>query len=125
MTTFWECTRGIRNGLMKKAVRGRPLSREDRLRNKKISRIRAQVERPFAIIKSKWGHARARYIGLFRNEVHVHLISPTICDESVPLPLYKVFIGVVRLCEDRTEKMLRITREKKIISQRLGLIALM
>ncbi len=67
--------KGIKNGLMKKAHRGAPLSEEDRKRNKEISKIRAQVERPFAIIKSKWGHARARYIGLFRNEVHLLLIS--------------------------------------------------
>ena len=67
--------KGIKNGLMKKAHRGAPLSEEDRKRNKEISKIRAQVKRPFAIIKSKWGHARARYIEFFRNEVHLLLIS--------------------------------------------------
>jgi len=66
---------GIKNGLMKKASRSKPLTQEDKRRNKRISKVRAQVERPFAIIKSKWGHARARYIGLFRNEVHFLLIA--------------------------------------------------
>ena len=66
---------GIKNGLMKKASMGKPLTQEDKRRNKRISKVRAQVERPFAIIKTKWGHARARYIGLFRNEVHLLLIS--------------------------------------------------
>lgn len=46
----------------------------DKLRNKKLSKIRAQVERPFGIIKSKWGYNRARYLGLFRNRVHLLLI---------------------------------------------------
>ena len=67
--------KGIKNGIMKKATRGKPLSDDDKKRNKQISKIRAQVERPFAIIKSKWGHARARYVGLFRNKVHLLLIS--------------------------------------------------
>jgi IS5 family transposase len=67
-------TKGIKNGLLKKAARGKPLSEADKVRNKKLSRIRAQVERPFGIIKSKWGHNRARYLGLFRNKVHLLLI---------------------------------------------------
>ena len=67
--------RGIKNGLLKRAVRGRPLSESDRARNRELSRVRAEVERPFAIIKAKWGHVRARYIGLFRNKVHFLLLS--------------------------------------------------
>lgn len=67
--------KGIKNGIMKKGVRGKPLSDDDRKRNKHLSKIRAQVERHFAVIKSKWGHARDRYIGLFRNKVHLLLIS--------------------------------------------------
>ena len=66
--------KGIKNGLLKKAARGKPLSEADKVRNKKLSKIRAQVERPFGIIKSKWGHNRARYLGLFRNKVHLLLI---------------------------------------------------
>ena len=55
--------KGIKNGLMmKKAHGGAPISKEDRKRNKEISKIRTRVKRPFAIIMSKWGHARARYI---------------------------------------------------------------
>jgi len=66
--------KGIKNGLLKKAARGKPLSEADKVRNKKLSKIRAQVERPFGIIKSKWGHNRARYLSLFRNKVHLLLI---------------------------------------------------
>jgi len=59
---------------MKRATRGKPLSKSDKDRNKMLFKIRAQVERPFAIIKSKWGHNRARYIGLFRNKAHLLLV---------------------------------------------------
>jgi IS5 family transposase len=43
---------------MKKATRGHPLSYKDELRNKRISRIRSPVERPYAFIKRvcKAGH---------------------------------------------------------------------
>ena len=36
---------------MKKSVRGKPLSEKDHRRNRAISRVRALVERPFAVIK--------------------------------------------------------------------------
>jgi IS5 family transposase len=36
---------------MKKAVRGKPLTIKEKRRNKAISRVRALVERPFAVIK--------------------------------------------------------------------------
>lgn len=36
---------------MKRAVRGRSLSEKDKRRNRAISRVRARVERPFAVIK--------------------------------------------------------------------------
>ena len=36
---------------MKRAVRGKPLSEKDKRRNRAISRVRARVERPFAVIK--------------------------------------------------------------------------
>ena len=36
---------------MKKSVRGKPLYEKDKRRNRAISRVRARVERPFAVIK--------------------------------------------------------------------------
>ena len=36
---------------MKRAVRGKPLSEKDKRRNRAISRVRARVERPFAVMK--------------------------------------------------------------------------
>ncbi|OPL16293.1 MAG: hypothetical protein AVO38_08050 [delta proteobacterium ML8_D] len=67
-------TRGMNNKLMNRRARAKPLSKSDKARNKKLSKIRAQVESPFGIIKFKWGHNRARYLGLFRNKVHLLLI---------------------------------------------------
>ena len=45
---------------MKKATRGHPLNIRDKLRNKRISRIRSPGERPYAVIKNvfKGGHTR-------------------------------------------------------------------
>ncbi|MHC1573717.1 MAG: transposase, partial [Candidatus Syntropharchaeales archaeon] len=37
---------------MKRAVRGKPLTIRDKLRNKRISRKRASGERPFAVAKN-------------------------------------------------------------------------
>ena len=36
---------------MKKAVRGKPLTIKEKRRNKAINRVRALVERPYAVIK--------------------------------------------------------------------------
>jgi len=64
----------FKSRIMRKGFRNRPLSQEDKEWNKAISRIRANIERPFAIIKSKWGHMRARYFDLFRNEAHLFFL---------------------------------------------------
>lgn len=46
------------------------LSTKQKKRNKNFSRIRAKVEHPFGVIKSKWGHRRVRYRGLLKNTCH-------------------------------------------------------
>jgi IS5 family transposase len=54
---FGAKTKGY-DASMRKATRGHPLSYSDELRNKRISRIRSPVERPYAFIKRvcKAGH---------------------------------------------------------------------
>lgn len=47
--------KGMKNGLMKRGARGKALSKSDKARNKSLSKIRAQVDRPFGIIKSEVG----------------------------------------------------------------------
>ncbi len=81
---------------------------ENRKRNKEISKIRAQLERPFAIIKSKWEHARARYIGIFRNEVHLLQISVAYnLRRAYSLATDKGFHRVVRLLAEIDGSSLR------------------
>jgi IS5 family transposase len=58
---------GIDDQVQRKGYRGRPLSNEDRKRNKHIAVIRAGGERPFATYKWHYGLARTRFMGLARN----------------------------------------------------------
>ena len=50
-----------------KGYRNKPLSAKDRRRNDAIAVIRAGGERPFATYKSRYGLARARFVGLAKN----------------------------------------------------------
>lgn len=45
---------------MKKGARGHPIGIRDKLRNRRISRIRAPVERPYAVIKNVFGSGHVR-----------------------------------------------------------------
>lgn len=51
---------------MKRASRDKPLSIRDKLRNKRITRIRAPGERPFAVMKSVMNGLHTRLTELFR-----------------------------------------------------------
>ena len=51
---------------MDRAVRGRPLTKEQKERNRRISSIRAPGERPFSVIKTVFNRARTRYKRLGR-----------------------------------------------------------
>lgn len=51
----------------KKASRNRPLSDEDKSRNRTKSRVRAKVEHPFLILKRIFGFNKVRYRGLDKN----------------------------------------------------------
>ena len=51
----------------KKGYRSRPLSDEDRRRNRTKSRVRAKVEHPFLILKRVFGFNKVRYRGLDKN----------------------------------------------------------
>jgi IS5 family transposase len=63
-------TRGIYYGILDKGRRNRPLSNTQKKRNKKKSRVRNAVERPFAHFKHLYGYRRVRYVTLARNDVH-------------------------------------------------------
>lgn len=67
--------RGTKDRIMHRADKHRPeLSRLQKLRNRLISKVRAQVERVFAVFKHAWGYRRVRYIGLRRNEAHFNML---------------------------------------------------
>jgi len=56
--------KGWQDRIMKKAYRNKPLSEEDKKRNKAISKIRWVVERSFGTLKKVQEFVRARYLGL-------------------------------------------------------------
>ncbi|MDP0562531.1 MAG: transposase [Candidatus Endonucleobacter sp. (ex Gigantidas childressi)] len=58
---------GIKDQVQRKGYRGKPLSKEDRTRNKEIAVTRAGSERPFATYKRHYGLARTRFMGLAKN----------------------------------------------------------
>ena len=62
--------KGIYNGILDKGKRNHPLSDKQKKKNKKKSRVRNAVERPFAHFKKHMGYRCVRYVNLRRNELH-------------------------------------------------------
>ncbi len=56
-----------RDFTQKKGCRNRPLSEEERSRNRTKSKVRAKVEHPFLVLKRIFGFTRVRYRGLMKN----------------------------------------------------------
>ena len=67
--------RGIADGIMAAGYRRRPLDAAGRARNRALGRIRAPVERTFAIMKRHYGYARVRYRSLGRNALQLQLLA--------------------------------------------------
>jgi len=61
---------GIYYGILDKGRRNRPLSKSQKKRNRKKSRVRNAVERPFAHFKNIYACSRAKYLTLERNDLH-------------------------------------------------------
>jgi IS5 family transposase len=66
---------GLKNGIMSKAKRNKPLKFWAKVRNKLISRKRFIVERTFGSLKKWYGLTRARYLGLAKVQGQVLLNS--------------------------------------------------
>lgn len=54
-------------GILEKGYRNRPLTKEQKAKNKQLSTIRNAVERPFSYMKSVLNYCRCRYYDLKRN----------------------------------------------------------
>ena len=70
---------GIADQVQGKGYRNKPLSAKDRRRNDAIAVIRAGGERPFATYKSRYGLARARFMGLAKN---MTALAKVVCEEE-------------------------------------------
>jgi IS5 family transposase len=65
---------GIRDRLMHKGQRNKPISPWQKIRNRLIAAIRVNVERTFGTLKRSYGYQRVRYKGLLRNAAHLQLL---------------------------------------------------
>lgn len=65
--------RGVFCGIMNRPWRYRPISAQQKKRNRFYSRVRRPVERVIGTLKCRYGLARCRYLGLRRNLNHVWL----------------------------------------------------
>jgi IS5 family transposase len=66
---------GYGDGIMHRAVRGRPLTEDQKSFNKRISRIRYKVEQGFGTLKRQYGLFRARYVGRVKTEAEFLLTA--------------------------------------------------
>ena len=64
-----------RDGIMRKAVRGRPLRASEKRFNKLISKRRFRVEQCFGTMKRLFGLHRARYFGLAKTHAHLAMAA--------------------------------------------------
>lgn len=64
----------IKNRILKRAYRNRPLSEAEKRQNRIHSVTRSIVERVFGVIKLHYGFSKARYLGNARNRAHLGLI---------------------------------------------------
>ena len=65
---------GIAFNVNERGTRHRPLSKTQRARNRRLSRVRATVEHPFLVVKRLWGHAKVRYRGIGKNLAQMHTL---------------------------------------------------
>jgi IS5 family transposase len=67
--------RGIEDGIMAGDYWRRPLDAQGHARNRAIGKIRAPVERSFAILKRWYGYRRVRYRSLVKNALQLQLLA--------------------------------------------------
>lgn len=65
---------GVAFNVNQRGTRGKPLTEAQRMRNRRLSRVRATVEHPFLVVKHLWGHAKVRYRGIKKNLAQMHTL---------------------------------------------------
>lgn len=65
---------GIEFNVNQRGTKQRPLTKAQRMRNRRLSRVRATVEHPFLVVKRLWGHAKVRYRGIRKNLAQMHAL---------------------------------------------------
>ena len=65
---------GIAFNVNERGTRHRPLTKTQRARNRRLSRVRATVEHPFLVVKRLWGHAKVRYRGISKNLAQMYTL---------------------------------------------------
>jgi transposase, IS5 family len=66
---------GIADGIMAGSYRQRPLDAKGHARNRVLGKVRAPIERAFAILKRHYGYGRVRYRSLVRNALQLQLLA--------------------------------------------------
>lgn len=65
---------GVEFNINERGTKHRPLTKAQRLRNRRLSRVRAVVEHPFLVVKRLWGHAKVRYRGITKNLAQMNML---------------------------------------------------
>ena len=65
---------GFAFNVNQRATRSKPLTKAQRARNRRLSRVRATVEHPFLVVKRLWGHAKVRYRGIKKNIAQMYTL---------------------------------------------------
>lgn len=65
---------GVAFNVNQRGTRSTPLTKAQRLRNRRLSRVRATVEHPFLVVKHLWGHAKVRYRGIKKNLAQMYTL---------------------------------------------------
>jgi len=65
---------GLAFNVNQRGTKSKPLTKAQRMRNRRLSRVRATVEHPFLVVKRLWGHAKVRYRGLRKNLAQMYTL---------------------------------------------------
>lgn len=65
---------GIGFEVNERGSKNAPLTKKQRSRNRRLSKVRAIVEHPFLVVKRLWGHAKVRYRGIAKNLAQMRML---------------------------------------------------